>query len=113
MSSILGSSGERGLGTELLTASAIAGSQRYFLTACGSWSAEPVTAALPPWRAKSVCTLELVNHSRNWTAPCVFLAPDAIPQMKVPIAGPLVSCLGVAAMSIFPTTFDELGSSTL
>src|SRR2546421_9941361 len=112
MSSIFGSSGERGFGTELLTASAIAGSHRYFLTACGSCSAEPVTAALPPSRAKSVCTGELVNHSRNLTAPGVFFAPDATPQMNVPIAGPLVSCEGVAAMSILPTTLDEFGSST-
>ena len=91
MSSIFGSSGVRGFGTELLTASAIAGSQRYFFTATGSWSAEPVTAALPPARANCFCTLLEVNHCRNCSAPSVFFEPDAMPQMNVPIAGPLFS----------------------
>src|SRR4051812_3762309 len=112
MSSNFGSSGVLGFGTELLTASLMAGSQRYFCTACWSDSAEPVTAALPPSRAKSVCTLLEVNHSRNWTAASGFLAPDAMPQMNVPIAGPLFSCDGVAAMSILLTTCEEPLSST-
>src|SRR3954451_13196210 len=112
MSSNFGSSGVLGFGTELFTASLIAGSQRYFETAPASLSALPVTAALPPWSAKSFWTLLDVNHSRNWTAAGAFLAPEATPQLKVPIAGPLFSCDGVAAMSILPTTFEELLSST-
>src|SRR4249920_338110 len=93
-SSILGSSGVRGLGMEASTASAIAGSQRYCDASDGSRSADPVTAALPP-PAKSFCTASDVNHSRNLTAPAVFGAPEAMPQMNVPMAGPLISFDGV------------------
>ena len=110
-SSIFGSSGVRGFGMEASTASAMAGSHRYCDASDGSRSAEPVTAALPP-PAKSFCTASEVNHSRNLTAPAVFGAPEAIPQMNVPIAGPLISCFGVAAKSILFTTFDCFGSST-
>ena len=35
-----------------------------------------------------------------------------MPQMNVPMAGPLFTCDGVAAKSILPTTFDCCGSST-
>src|SRR6266545_5009594 len=97
MSSILGSSGVLGFGVELLTASAIAGSQRALEVASVSWSAVLVTAALPFVRAKSVWTGVLVNQSRNLSAPSGFGAPEAMPQMNVPIAGPLRSCFGVAA----------------
>ena len=83
----------------------MAGSQRYFVDSAGSRSALPVTAALPP-PAKSCCTLLDVNHSRNLTAPAGFGAPEAMPQMNVPMAGPLFSCDGVAAKSILPTTLD-------
>src|SRR4051794_35095718 len=107
MSSNFGSSGVLGLGTELLTASLMAGSQRYLPAACGSDSAEPVTAALPPSRANSFCTSLDVNHSRNLTAASGFFVPEAMPQMNVPMAGPLFSCDGVAAMSILPTTDEE------
>src|SRR5436853_2311581 len=34
-----------------------------------------------------------------------------MPQMKVPIAGPLRSCFGVAAVLILPITFDADGLS--
>src|SRR3954453_19149090 len=102
MSSNFGSSGVLGLGTELSTASLIAGSQRYFFDAVASVSAEPVTAALPSPRAKSVLILDEVHHSRNCWAASGFFAPEAMPQMNVPIAGPLFSCAGVAAMSILP-----------
>src|SRR3954451_23884541 len=112
MSSNFGSSGVLGFGTELSTASLIAGSQRNLPDASESVSAEPVTAALPSPRAKSVCTFDDVNHSRNCLAASGFLAPEAMPQMKVPIAGPLFSCAGVAAMSILPVTCEELASST-
>src|SRR5438270_2192403 len=112
MSSIFGSSGVCGLATELLTASAIAGSQRNCEVMDGSVSADFVTAAEPFVFAKSVWIGELVNHSRNFLAPWGFGAPDAMPQMKVPIAGALFSWLGVAAMLILPWTFDALGSST-
>src|SRR5262249_29648919 len=104
--------GVLGLGTELSTASAMAGSQRYFLEISGSRRAVPVTDALPPSAAKSFWTLLEVNHSRNCFAASGFFEPDAMPQMNVPIAGPLFSCEGVAAMSIWPTTFESFGSST-
>src|SRR6187200_1847959 len=112
MSSNFGSSGVLGLGTELSTASLIAGSQRYLPDASESVRAEPVTAALPSPRAKSVWIFDDVNHSRNCFAAAGFFDPEAMPQMNVPIAGPLFSCAGVAAMSILPATLDELASST-
>src|SRR5947209_8423121 len=111
MSSIFGSSGVRGFGTEWLTASAIAGSQRYFFTATESCRAEPVTAALPPWRANCFCTLLEVNHSRKCTAAVGFFEPEATPQMNVPIAGPLRSCFGVAAVLILCATLEADGLS--
>src|SRR2546430_17329090 len=74
--------------------------------------AEPVTAAEPFVFAKSSWTELLVNHSRNFLAPCGFGAPDAMPQMNVPMAGPLFYWLGVAAMLVRPGTFDGLASST-
>ncbi len=98
MSSIFGSSGVRGFSTEFVTASAIAGSQRWAFTASGSCSAVPVTAAPPYLRANSSWVSFEVNHSRNCTAPSGFLAPDAMPAMKVPMAGPDFTCFGVAAM---------------
>ena len=111
-SSIFGSSGVRGLGMEASTASAIAGSQRYFAASAGSRSAEPVTAALPA--AGEVLLhgvggepLEELDRARRCSG-----APEAMPQMNVPMAGPLFSCDGVAAKSILPTTFDCCGSST-
>src|SRR2546428_7916955 len=112
MSSIFGSSGVCGLATELLTASAMAGSQRYFEVMLGSLRADLVTAADPLVLAKSVWTFELVNHSRNCFAPCGFGAPEAMPQMNVPMAGPLFSWLGVAAMLILPGTLEAVVSST-
>src|SRR3989440_11526615 len=112
MSSIFGSSGVCGLATELLTASAIAGSQRNWELMVGSVRADLVTAAEPLVFAKSVWICALVNHSRNFLAPCGFGAPEATPQMNVPIAGPLFSWLGVAAMLIWPATLEAAGSST-
>src|SRR5207253_1922516 len=112
MSSIFGSSGVCGLATELLTASAIAGSQRNWELMVGSVRADLVTAAEPLVLAKSVWICALVNHSRNFLAPCGFGAPEATPQMNVPIAGPLFSWLGVAAMLILPTTLEAVASST-
>src|SRR3954453_9368672 len=106
MSSIFGSSGVCGLATELLMASAMAGSHRYWALIVGSVRALLVTAADPFVFAKSICTWELVNHSRNFLAPCGFGAPEAMPQMNVPIAGPLFSWLGVSAMLILPATFE-------
>src|SRR5690348_17195569 len=97
---------------ELSTASAIAGSQRYFFESVASRRAEPVTAALP-LPPTTCCTGLEVNRSGNWTAPAVFGAPEAMPQMKVPIAGPLRSWVGVAAKSILCGTFDWVGSSTM
>src|SRR2546427_11038459 len=76
-----------------------------------SVSAEPVTAAEPFVFAKSSWTELLVNHSRNFLAPCGFGAPDPMPQMNVPIAGPLFSWLGVAAMLISPDFLEGLGPS--
>ena len=70
-----------------------------------------MTAALPLPEANSSWTWSLVNHSRNCIAPSTFLAPEAIPAMKVPIAGPLFSWDGVAAQSILPTTLEDSGSS--
>ena len=35
-----------------------------------------------------------------------------MPQMNVPMAGPLRTCFGVAAKSILPGTLDCVGSST-
>src|SRR4051812_47274121 len=113
MSSIFGSSGVCGLAIELLTASAMAGSQRNCEVIDGSVSADLVTAAEPLVLAKSVWICALVNHSRNFLAPCGFGAPDAMPQMNVPMAGPLFSWLGVAAMLILPATFDADASSTV
>src|SRR5437660_829860 len=111
MSSNRGSSGVRGLGVENCTDSAIAGSQRYFATACGSVSADLVTAAFPPSRANWVWIRLLVNHSRNFTAPSGLGAPEAIPQMKVPMAGPCLTCIGVVAMLILPGTLELAGLS--
>jgi hypothetical protein len=34
-----------------------------------------------------------------------------MPQMNVPMAGPAFSCAGVAAALIFPTTWEDSGSS--
>src|SRR5437879_12954548 len=112
MSSSFGSSGVCGFATELLTASAIAGSQRNWELMVLSVSAEPVTAAEPFVFAKSSWTELLVNHSRNFLAPCGFGAPDAMPQMNVPRAGPLFSWLGCAAMVIWPDALAALGAAS-
>src|SRR5215470_12939272 len=111
MSSNLGSSGVLGLGVDESTDWAIAGSHRYFATACGSCSAAVVTAAFPPWRANWVWIRSLVNHCRNFIAPSVLPEPDAIPQMNVPMAGPCLTCLGVLARLIRPTTLELDGLS--
>ena len=89
------------LGDRVLHRIRAGGQPRYFAASAGSRSAGPVTATLPP-DANSCCTLSEVNHSRNFTAPAVFGAADAMPQMNVPMAGPLLTCDGVAAKSIFP-----------